>query len=73
MGGKNIRQEYRLKTIAEIKNYFIKEKEQNEVTSKKHKKVYTSLNYIEHFLIVASSMNGCVSISVLLLPRNYEF
>ena len=29
--------------------------------SKKHKKVCTTLNYIEHFLIVASIITGCVS------------
>ena len=32
--------------------------------SKKHKKVCTTLNYIEHFLIVASSITECISISV---------
>ena len=31
--------------------------------SKKHKKVSTILNYIEHFLILPSSIIGCVSIS----------
>ena len=30
--------------------------------SKKHKKVCTTLSYIEHFLILASAVNGCVSI-----------
>ena len=32
--------------------------------SKKHKKVYTTLNSIEHFLILASTITGCVSISI---------
>ena len=31
--------------------------------SKKHKKVFTILNYIEHFVILASVVTGCVSIS----------
>ena len=31
--------------------------------SKKHKKVCTTLNYIEHFLILASAIAGCISIS----------
>ena len=31
--------------------------------SKKHKKVCTALNYIEHLLFLASSVTGCVSIS----------
>ena len=30
--------------------------------SKKHKKAYSTLNYIEHLLILASTVNGCVSI-----------
>ena len=30
---------------------------------KKHKKVCTTLNYIEHFLILAFTITGCVSIS----------
>ena len=32
--------------------------------SRKHKKVCTALNYIKHFLILASAMAGCISISV---------
>ena len=31
--------------------------------SKKYKKVSTTLNYIEHFLILASKITGCISIS----------
>ena len=31
--------------------------------SKKHKKVCTTLNYIEHFVILASKTTGCSSIS----------
>ena len=31
--------------------------------SEKHKKVCTTLNYIEHFFILASTFTGCVSIS----------
>ena len=31
--------------------------------SKKHKKLCTILNYAEHFLILASAITGCVSIS----------
>ena len=31
--------------------------------SKKHKKVCTTLNYIEHFLILASAITECISIS----------
>ena len=31
--------------------------------NKRHKKVCTALNYIEHFLIPASKITGCISIS----------
>ena len=31
--------------------------------SKRHKKVCATLNYIEHFLMLASTITGCVSIS----------
>ena len=31
--------------------------------SRKHKKVCTTLNYIEHFLILASGITGCFSLS----------
>ena len=31
--------------------------------SKKHKKVCTTVNYIGHLLILASTVTGCISIS----------
>ena len=31
--------------------------------SKNHKKVCTTVNYIEHFLSLGSTITGCVSIS----------
>ena len=31
--------------------------------NKKHKKVCATLNYIEHFLVLASTITGCISIS----------
>ena len=49
--------------IDEVRNYLIEEIKQNELMSKKHKKVCTTLNYIEHFLILALTITGCVSIS----------
>ena len=30
---------------------------------RKHKKTCTTLNYVEHFLLLASSITGCISIS----------
>ena len=45
------------------KNYFIEEINQNELMSKKYKKVCRVLNYIEHLLILVSTVTGCVSSS----------
>ena len=47
----NISQEFRFKNIDETRNYFPKEIEQNELIRKKHKKMCTTLNYIEHFFL----------------------
>ena len=44
-------------------NYFLEEIRQNELMSRKHRKVFTSLNYTEHFLILAFAITGCISIS----------
>ena len=41
----------RYRYIDETKNYFFEEIKQLELMSRKHKKVCTSLNYIDHFLI----------------------
>ena len=39
----NISQESRLKNIEETRNFFLKEIKQNELMSRKYKKVYTTL------------------------------
>ena len=59
----NISQEFRLKNIDETRNYFLEEIKQNELISKKHKNVCVTLNYIEHLLILASTITACISIS----------
>ena len=64
MSKENLSQEFRLKNVDETKNYFVEEIEQNELMCKKHKKVCTTLNYIEHFLILVSAVTGCISIFV---------
>ena len=51
MVDENISQKFRLKNINQRRNYFFKEIEQNELMS------------IEHFLILASTVPGCISIS----------
>ena len=63
MAEENVDQEFRLKNIDETRNYLIEEINRNELMSKKHKKVCITLNYIEHFLILASTITGCISIS----------
>ena len=65
MAEENISQEFRLKNIDETRNYLIEEINRNELMSKKHKKVCTTLNYIEHFLILASRITRCISISAI--------
>ena len=59
----NISQEFRLKNVDETRNYFLGKIKQNELTSRKNKKVGTTLNYIEHVLILASAITGCILIS----------
>ena len=60
----NISQKFRLKNMDETRNYFLEEIKQNELISKKHKKVCTTLNYIEYSIILASTITACISISV---------
>ena len=55
-------QELRLRNIDETRNYFLEEIKQNELISRKHRKVCTTLNYIEHVLIIASTITWCISI-----------
>ena len=62
VGEENISHEFRLKNKDETRNYLTKEINQNGLMIKKHKKFCTTLNYIEHFLILGSTITGCVSI-----------
>ena len=63
MSEENISQEFRLKNINKTINYLIKEINQIELMSKKQRKIYRVLNYIEHLLILISTVIRCVSIS----------
>ena len=63
MSEENISQEFRLTNTNETRNYFIEEINQNELMSKKHKKVCRVLSYTEHLLFgipigIASSVVG---------------
>ena len=64
MAEENIIQEFILKNIDETRNYLIEEINLNRLMSKNQKKVCTTLNYIEQFLIVGSTITGCISISI---------
>ena len=59
----NIIQGFRLKNINETRKYLIEEINQNKLMSKKHGKVCRVLNYIEHLLILISTVSGSVFIS----------
>ena len=43
-------------------DYFLEKIQQNELMRKNPKKVCTTLNYIEHLLILASTITGCISV-----------
>ena len=77
MPEENIRQEFRLKSIVETRNYFFIEINQNELMSKKHKKVCRVLNHTEHLLIIISTITGCFHFSFCFFNwyfyRNYKF
>ena len=55
--------EFRLKTIDKTRIYFFEEIEQNELMSRKHKKVCATVNNIKRFFILDSAITGRISIS----------
>ena len=57
-------QKFRLKNTDKTKNDFLEEIQQNELMIRKHEKLCTSLNYIEQFLILASSITAYISICI---------
>ena len=63
MSEENISKDVTLKNIDETRNYLIEELNQNCLKSKKHKRAYRVSNYVEHLLIIISTITGCVSIS----------
>ena len=63
----NISQEFRLKNKYEGRNYFLKKIKQNEFMSEEHKKVCTTLNYIEHVLIKLLKLHDVFQFLILLL------
>ena len=67
MAEEKISQEFRQKNIDEKINYLTEVINRNKLMSKKHKKVCTTLNYTEQFLILGSKITGCISIYALVL------
>ena len=63
MAKEDISQDFRLKELDKIENYFFEEIKQIPLISKKHKKIWKTLNYTKHLLILVSTVTGCVSIS----------
>ena len=55
--------EFRLRKIDETRNYLFDEIKHNDLMSEKYKKTCKYLNYVEHLLILASAVAGCISIS----------
>ena len=51
----------------ETRNCLLEEINQNELMSKKNKKVHTSLNIIEHFLVLTSTILDLFQFLLLLL------
>ena len=73
MGEENISQEFRLRNIDETKNYFLKEIEHIELMSKKHKKVCTTLNYVDVLNNYWMYFNFCFCFFDWYSYRNYKF
>ena len=53
-------QGFRFKNIDETRNYFLEEIKENKLMCKKHKEVCATLNYIEHFPFLASTITRCI-------------
>ena len=57
--------EFTLKRIDETRNYLIEEIKHNDLMREKEKKTCKYLNYVEHLLILISTITGCISVSAL--------
>ena len=55
--------QFRLRKIDETRNYLSDEIKHYDLMSAKYKKTCKYLNYVEHLLIFASTVTGCVSVS----------
>ena len=55
--------EFRSRKTDDTRNYLLYEIKHNDLISEKYKETCKYLNYVEHFLILASLGSGCVAIS----------
>ena len=55
--------EFRLRKIDETRDYVLDEIKHNNLISEIYKKTCKYLSYVEHLLILSSTVTGCVSIS----------
>ena len=55
-------QEFKSKGIDETRNYVVEEINQNELMSRKHKKICKTIDHIEHFVVLDSVITACISI-----------
>ena len=67
MAEENLSQEFRPKNTNKTRNYLIEEINLNELINKKHKKVCRTLNYVELFLILASTIARLLDVFPFLL------
>ena len=67
MAEENFSQEFRPKNTNKTRNYLIEEINLNELINKKHKKVCRTLNYVELFLILASTIARLLDVFPFLL------
>ena len=56
-------QGFRFKNMAETRNYYLEEIKQNELMIRKIKKICTTINYMQHLVILNSMITRCISIS----------
>ena len=55
--------DFRLRKVVETTNYLLDEIKNNDLKSEKCERLCKNLNYVEHVLVLASTVTGCVWIS----------
>ena len=63
MTEENMSHRFRLEKVHETRDYLFEKLNQNELMNQKQNKVFRTINYIEHFLILGTTITGCISIS----------